>query len=219
MCICYTCLSAREAAEPRPKPGLASSTLTFAVCSEVIKLCHSIPVKSVENDKVAGSCLSEPLNEDHPEDTTEEEQAAGAPGEDNVCDTAESANVKSEPASASDADKDVDAKLTGDAEQEDAEDASKVPEQVTVDSEGKGDAVKAVSDNAGEGESECAVDTEMVFKAEGEEDEETKTEEQAADSASAVKESSSVEGDQKKRFVVFCLLEQTWLSLLHWLLC
>ncbi|XP_067085809.1 scaffold attachment factor B1 isoform X2 [Osmerus mordax] len=152
--------------------------------------------EGIENEKVAGSCLSEPLNEDHLEDTTEEEQAAGAHGEDNVCDSAESANVKSEPASASDGDKDVDAKLTGDAEQEDAEDASKVPEQVTVDTEGKGDTVKADSDNAGE--SECAVDTEMVFKAEGEEDEETKTEEQAADSASAVKESSSVEGDQKK---------------------
>ena len=93
--------------------------------------------------------MSEPLNEDRLEDTTEEEQAADGPGEDNVCDSGECANVKSEPASASDADKDVDAKLTGDAEQEDAEDASKVPEQVTVDTEGKGDTVEADSDKIG----------------------------------------------------------------------
>lgn len=54
-----------------------------------------------------------------------------------------------------------------------------------------------------------SADSESVVKVEGTE-EDTKTEENAADS-SEVKESSVEGGDQKKRFVVFCLLEQKWL--------
>lgn len=63
---------------------------------------------------------------------------------------------------------------------------------------------------------ESAVDSEMASK--GEADEECKKTEPAE--SSEVKESSVQGGgdDQKKRFVVFCLLEQ-WLSLFHWLLC
>lgn len=63
---------------------------------------------------------------------------------------------------------------------------------------------------------ESAVDSEMPSK--GEADEECKKTEPAE--SSEVKESSVQGGgdDQKKRFVVFCLLEQ-WLSLFHWLLC
>ena len=73
----------------------------------------------------------------------------------------------------------------------------------------------ASANEQGSNETECAGgESETDSKAE----EETKTEENAAE-PSAAKESSSVEGDDpKKRFVVFCLLEQ-WLSLLHWLLC
>lgn len=54
-----------------------------------------------------------------------------------------------------------------------------------------------------------SADSESVAKAEGTE-EDMKTEESAAES-SEVKESSVEGGDQKKRFVVFCLLEQKWL--------
>lgn len=54
-----------------------------------------------------------------------------------------------------------------------------------------------------------SADSESVANAEGT-TEDTKTEESAAES-SEVKESSVEGGDQKKRFVVFCLLEQKWL--------
>lgn len=54
-----------------------------------------------------------------------------------------------------------------------------------------------------------STDSESVAKAEATE-EDMKTEESAAES-SEVKESSVEGGDQKKRFVVFCLLEQNWL--------
>lgn len=61
--------------------------------------------------------------------------------------------------------------------------------------------------------------TESVAKAEGTK-EDMKTEESAAES-SEVKESSVEGGDQKKRFVIFCLLEQKMAVriLLLWLLC
>lgn len=154
-------------------------------------MCHSIPVKSVENDKVAGSCLSEPLNEDHdqsPETSPEEEQAAIAQGEDSVSDKPASGDLER--------DKDVvetDTKEVGD---------TVVPEE-TFDAENISSQAVSVSEQGAVGET---VDSEMGSK-KGEEDE--KTEESAtADSASTVKGSSSVEGDdQKKRFVAFCLLE------------
>ncbi|XP_070688235.1 scaffold attachment factor B1 [Pempheris klunzingeri] len=142
--------------------------------------------EETENDKVAGSCLSEPLNEDHHqshETSPEEEQAATAGGEENVSDTgakAASGDVES--------DKDVvetDTKEVGDT--------LNVPEE-TFDAENKSSQAVSVSKQGTVGET---VDSEMGSK-EGEEDE--KTEEKAAvDSASTVKESSSVEGDDQRK--------------------
>ncbi|XP_069006502.1 scaffold attachment factor B1 isoform X2 [Embiotoca jacksoni] len=136
--------------------------------------------EETENDKVAGSCLSEPLNEDHHqshETSPEEEQAATAAGEDSVSDKAASGDV--------DSDRDVvecDAKEVGDAQN--------VPEE-TIDSENKSSQAVSVSEQGGVGET---VDSEKGSK-KGEEDQ--KTEEEAA--ASTLKESSSVEGDDQKK--------------------
>lgn len=164
----------------------------------MIKLCHSIPVKSVENDKVADSCLSEPLNEDHHESletSPEEEQAATAGGEDNVSDT----GAKSENLASGDVESAMDVVETLTKEVGDDQNA---PEE-TFDAENKSSQAVSVSEQGDVGET---VDSEIGSK-KGEEDEKTE-EKAAADSASTVKESSSVEGDdQKKRFVAFCLLE------------
>lgn len=205
----YLCIHSSMTAEGHVLFQPCQFHVNHCCVSEVIKLCHSIPVKSVENEKVAGSCLSEPLNEECQEPPTEDQGTIGdtvnVAEEDDVCDTTnaeEAINVETE---LSTSDKDV-AKLT-ERQMKDAENTQNVPEE-TVDAE----STQAVSVNE---QGESAVDSEMVSKAEGEE--EDKTEENAAEST-AVKESSSVEGDdQKKRFVVFCLLEQ-WLSLLHWVL-
>lgn len=96
----------------------------------------------------------------------------------------------------------ADAESNWDAIETDATaDAEKPPEE-TLDSK-KGSQAVSVS------EQDVGVETvgsELGSKKGGEDE---KTEENAtADSASAVKESSSVEGDdQNKRFVAFCLLE------------
>ena len=161
----------------------------------MIKLCHSIPVKSVENDKVAGSCISEPLYEDRQQiqETAVEDQAATTDGgEDTVSDIGN--KVEAEAASDIAVDKDAmetDIKVSGDTQN--------VPEE-TVESEST--QAVSVSEPAGE-----TVDSENDSKKV--EEEEKKTEDIAdADTSSAAKDSSSVEGDdQKKRFVVFCLLE------------
>lgn len=157
-------------------------------------MCHSIPVKSVENDKVAGSCLSEPLNEDHQQSqemTPEEEQGATAGGEDN--------GAKSDKAASGDTESDKDAMET---DIKDSGVAQNVPEQ-TVDTENESTQAVSVSEQGTVGET---IDSEMGSK-KGEDDEKTE-EKAAADSSSSVKESSSLEGDdQKKRFVAFCLLE------------
>lgn len=158
-------------------------------------MCHSIPVKSVENDKVAGSCLSEPLNEDHQqsqETTAEEEEAAAARGEDSGahCDKAASGETER--------DKDV-----AETDGKDSGETQNVPEQ-TVETENESAQAGSVSEQGIGGES---VDSETGSK-KGEDDEKTEEEKAAADSSSSVKESSALEGDdQKKRFVAFCLLE------------
>ncbi|XP_064808340.1 scaffold attachment factor B2-like isoform X2 [Oncorhynchus masou masou] len=146
--------------------------------------------EEIENEKVAGSCLSEPLNEECQEPPTEDQGTIGdtinVAEEDDVCDTTnaeEAINVETE---LSTSDKDV-AKLT-ERQMKDAENTQNVPEE-TVDTE----STQAVSVNE---QGESAVDSEMVSKAEGEE--EDKTEENAAEST-AVKESSSVEGDDQKK--------------------
>uniref|UniRef100_A0A3B4U484 Scaffold attachment factor B n=1 Tax=Seriola dumerili TaxID=41447 RepID=A0A3B4U484_SERDU len=136
-----------------------------------------------KNDKVAGSCLSEPLNEDHHqshETSPEEEQAATAGGEDSVSDKAAPGDVES--------DRDVmetDTKEVGDTQN--------VPEE-TFDAENKSSQAVSVSEQGAVGET---VDSEIGSK-KGEEDEKTE-EKAAADSASTVKESSSVEGDDLKK--------------------
>ncbi|XP_054458958.1 scaffold attachment factor B1 [Anoplopoma fimbria] len=142
-----------------------------------------------ENDKVAGSCLSEPLNEDHHqslETSPEEEQAATAGGEDNVSDT----GAKSENAASGDVETAMDVLETPTKEVGDAQNA---PEE-TFDSENKSSQAVSVSEQGAVGET---VDSEMGSK-KGEEDEKTE-ENAAADSASTVKESSSVEGDDQKK--------------------
>ncbi|XP_039985240.1 scaffold attachment factor B1 [Xiphias gladius] len=139
--------------------------------------------EETENDKVAGSCLSEPLNEDQHqshETSPEEEQAATARGEDSVSDKAASGDVET--------DRDVvdmDAKEVGDIQN--------VPEE-TFDAENKSSQAVSVSEQGAVGET---VDSEIGSK-KGEEDEKTE-EKAAADSASTVKESSSVEGDDQKK--------------------
>ncbi|KAL3047803.1 hypothetical protein OYC64_021886 [Pagothenia borchgrevinki] len=149
-------------------------------------------VKEVtENEKVAGSCLSEPLNEDQhqsPETIPEEEQAAAAGGEDNVSDTGD----KSEQAASGDVETVRDVVETTDALE--VGDTQKAPEE-TFDSENK--STQAVSDSV-QGTVGETVDTEMGAK-EGEEEDEKTEEKAAADSASTVKESSSVEGDDPKK--------------------
>ncbi|XP_067370610.1 scaffold attachment factor B1 isoform X3 [Channa argus] len=136
--------------------------------------------EETENDKVAGSCLSEPLNEDHHqshETSPEEEQAATAGGEDSVSDT----GAKSDRAASGDVESDT--KKVGD---------TSVPEE-TFDA-GKSSQAVSVSEQGTVGET---VDSEMGSK-KGEEDEKTE-ENAAADSSSTVKGSSSVEGDDQKK--------------------
>ncbi|XP_044055883.1 scaffold attachment factor B1 isoform X2 [Siniperca chuatsi] len=145
--------------------------------------------EETENDKVAGSCLSEPLNEDHHqshETSPEEEQAATAGGEENVSDT----GAKSNKAASGDVESDRDVVETDTNE---VGDTQNVPEE-TFDGENKSSQAVSVSKQGAVGET---VDSEMGSK-KGEEDEKTE-EKAAADSASTVKESSSVEGDDQKK--------------------
>ncbi|KAM9761631.1 scaffold attachment factor B1 isoform 2-T2 [Menidia menidia] len=143
-----------------------------------------------ENDKVAGSCLSEPLKEDpHPsqEMSPDEEQAAAGRGEDTVSNS----EAKSDHAASGDVDRDKDDVEPG--AKEEVGGAQSAPEE-TFDSEKESSQAVSVSEQGGTGET---VDSEMGAK-KGEEDE--KTEENAApDSAPTLKESSSVEGDDQKK--------------------
>ncbi|KAM3875875.1 scaffold attachment factor B1 [Diretmus argenteus] len=145
--------------------------------------------EETENDKVAGSCLSEPLNEDHPsqETTPEEEQAATAGGEDNACDIGAEATKATSGNMESDKDiMETDTKEVGDT--------PNVPEETVVDTESENTQAVSVSEQGTAGET---VDSEMGSK-EVEADEKTE-DKAAADSSSAVKESSSVEGDDQKK--------------------
>uniref|UniRef100_A0A7N8YFC0 Scaffold attachment factor B n=1 Tax=Mastacembelus armatus TaxID=205130 RepID=A0A7N8YFC0_9TELE len=142
-----------------------------------------------ENDKVAGSCLSEPLNEDHHqshETSPEEEQAATAGGDNSVPDT----GAKSDKADPGDVESDRDVVETDTKE---VEGTQNVPEE-TFDTENKSSQAVSISEQGAVGET---VDSEMGSK-KGEEDEKTE-EKAAADSASTVKESSSVEGDDQRK--------------------
>ncbi|XP_017262833.1 scaffold attachment factor B1 [Kryptolebias marmoratus] len=130
-----------------------------------------------ENDKVAGSCLSEPLKEDRHGTSPEEEQAASAGGKDSVSTTGAMS----------------DSAASGDVGSKEAGDEQSVPEE-TFDSENKSSQAVSVSEQGDTGET---VDSEMGSK-KGEMDE--KIEDNAApDSTSTLKESSSVEGDDQKK--------------------
>ncbi|XP_029562637.1 scaffold attachment factor B2 isoform X2 [Salmo trutta] len=138
--------------------------------------------EEIETDKVAGSCLSEPLNEERQEPPTEDQATIG-----DKVNVAEEDNLEPE---LSTSDMDV-AKLTA-SETKDTGDTQNVPDEAD-DAESESAQAVSVSEQ-GAGETESAVDSEMVSKAEGEE----KTEENAAESTT-VKESSSVEGDDQKK--------------------
>ncbi|XP_029987867.1 scaffold attachment factor B1 isoform X2 [Sphaeramia orbicularis] len=145
--------------------------------------------EDTENDKVAGSCLSEPLNEDHQrshETCPEEEQADTARGEENVSNT----GARSDRDTPGDVESDREVTET---DAKDVGDALNAPEE-TFDSENKSSQAVSVSEQGTGGET---VDTEMGSN-KGEEDEKPE-EKAAADSSSTLKESSSVEGDDQKK--------------------
>ncbi|XP_077573267.1 scaffold attachment factor B1 isoform X2 [Stigmatopora nigra] len=145
-------------------------------------LCSSIYVTAnaeellaeTEHDKVAGSCLSEPLIEDHHpscETSTDEEQAPSAGGEVNVSGDAES-------------DRDDETETAGDPEK---------PPEETPDNEKCSQAISVSEQDVGVD----TVGSELGSK-KGDEDE--KTEDNAtADSPSAGKELSSVEGEDQNK--------------------
>uniref|UniRef100_A0A3Q2VI74 Scaffold attachment factor B n=1 Tax=Haplochromis burtoni TaxID=8153 RepID=A0A3Q2VI74_HAPBU len=145
--------------------------------------------KEETNDKVAGSCLSEPHNEDQHqshETSPEEDQGATAGGEESVSDTGAQSNVTA----AGDAEGSGDVVGTDPKEVGEEQNA---PEE-TLDGENKMSQAVSVSKQGGEVET---VDSETGAK-KVEEDEKTE-EKAAADSASTLKESSSVEGDDQKK--------------------
>uniref|UniRef100_A0A8C7G5B8 Scaffold attachment factor B n=1 Tax=Oncorhynchus kisutch TaxID=8019 RepID=A0A8C7G5B8_ONCKI len=149
---------------------------------ELMREAKPEEVRQTQTDKVAGSCLSEPLNEERQEPPTEDQATIG-----DKVNVAEEDNLEPE---LSTSDMDV-AKLTA-SEMKDTGDKQNVPDEAD-DAESESAQAVSVSEQ-GAGETESAVDSEMVSKAEGEE----KTEENAAESTT-VKESSSVEGDDQKK--------------------
>ncbi|XP_048832213.1 scaffold attachment factor B1 [Brienomyrus brachyistius] len=153
----------------------------------------------IENEKVAGSCKSEPLKEDPLEQLSEEEPTAvegslnDEPEEDNVSvaiNADDAFNLESE-ASTSDMEKGESKESEGKSK---AEDKHNVQEDV-MDTD---NACTQASSLSEQGSNEkCAVESEAKSKAVGEEDG-RKMEESAAEST-AVKESSSLEGDDHKK--------------------
>ncbi|KAJ8374659.1 hypothetical protein SKAU_G00052390 [Synaphobranchus kaupii] len=155
--------------------------------------------EEIENEKVAGSCISEPLKEEHldppsEDDPTAIEGSVNVAEEENVFDTVkadDALNLESE-VSASDIEQPEEKLNESESKEEDTEN---VQEDV-MDTENAGTQVASVNEQ-GSNETECAVESEMDSKAEAEE-ESKKTEENAAE-PSAAKESSSVEGDDQKK--------------------
>ncbi|KAF7203013.1 scaffold attachment factor B2-like [Nothobranchius furzeri] len=144
--------------------------------------------EQAENDKVAGSCLSEPLNEDRHETGPEEEQATTTGEEDHVSIT----GAKSDNAASEDTEHDRSV-VEADTTVTDAGDGRSASEE-TLDFENKNSQAVSVSEQGDTGET---VDSEKGSK-KGEEDEKTE-DNAAADSASTLKESSTVEGDDQKK--------------------
>ncbi|KAJ8277377.1 hypothetical protein GJAV_G00074510 [Gymnothorax javanicus] len=144
-----------------------------------------------ENEKIAGSCLSEPLNEELLDAPSEDEPTAiegseNVDEESNTVKEDDTLNLESE-VSASDIEQ---------AEGKRNESKSKAEGKEGVTDTGiEGSRVTSVNEK-GSNETECT-ESEMDSKAEAEE-ESKKTEENAAES-SAAKESSTVEGDDQKK--------------------
>ncbi|XP_041647678.1 scaffold attachment factor B1 [Cheilinus undulatus] len=177
-----------EARGPEMEDSGMSERDEFMTCSSV-KVSQDPGAddeEETENDKVAGSCLSEPLNEDphqsHERSPEEEQAATSTTGEENVSDaSAKAASGDAE------GDKDVvetDAKEAGDAQ---------TVSEETLDTENKSLQAVSVSEQGAVGETVCS---ELGSK--GEEDKK-KEDKAAPDSTSTVKESSSVEGDDQKK--------------------
>uniref|UniRef100_A0A1A8M0D2 Scaffold attachment factor B n=1 Tax=Nothobranchius pienaari TaxID=704102 RepID=A0A1A8M0D2_9TELE len=143
----------------------------------------------IKNDKVAGSCLSEPLNEDRHETGPEEEQATTTTGEE---DHVSITGTKSDDAASGDTEHDRSV-VEADTTVRDAGDGRSASEE-TLDFENKNSQAVSVSEQGDTGET---VDSEKGSK-KGEEDEKTE-DNAAADSASTLKESSTVEGDDQKK--------------------
>ncbi|XP_058615439.1 scaffold attachment factor B1 isoform X2 [Onychostoma macrolepis] len=149
-----------------------------------------------ESEKVAGSCISEPLKEDTTEEPTEDEKSSvwdSHKEEDNVQDLANAEDATNLEADSSACEMDVDA-----SKQSEIESTSKDQENIQdnlVDTE----STSAQAANASETDLhdiESAVDSERASK--GEAVEECKKTEPASEESSEVKE-SSVEGDDQKK--------------------
>ncbi|KAG5850791.1 hypothetical protein ANANG_G00086190 [Anguilla anguilla] len=156
-------------------------------------------INEEENEKVAGSCISEPLNEEHLDPSSEEEPTAiessvNVAEEENVFDSVkadDALNLESE-VSASD----IEQTEEKQNESESKEEEKQSVQDDAMDTESACAPVASVNEQ-GSNETECAVECEMDSKAEAEE-EAQKTEENAAE-PSAAKESSTVEGDDQKK--------------------
>lgn len=149
-----------------------------------------------ESEKVAGSCISEPLKEDITEEPTEDEKSSvwdSHKEEDNVQDLANAEGATNLEAESSACEMDIDA-----SKQSVIESTSKDQENIQdnlVDTE----STSAQAANASETDLrdiESAVDSERASK--GEAVEECKKTEPASEESSEVKE-SSVEGDDQKK--------------------
>ncbi|XP_067271872.1 scaffold attachment factor B1 [Pseudorasbora parva] len=153
------------------------------------------PKSEKESEKVAGSCISEPLKEDFAEEPTEDEKSSvwdSHKEEDNVHDLANAEEAANLEAESSACEMDVDA-----SKQSEVDPTSKEQENVQdnlVDSESTSTQAANASETCLR-DIESAVDSEMASK--GEADEECKKTEPAE--SSEVKESSVQGGDDQKK--------------------
>ncbi|XP_041912778.1 scaffold attachment factor B1 isoform X1 [Alosa sapidissima] len=157
--------------------------------------------EEIENEKVAGSCKSEPLKEERP---SEEEQASvensqnNVPEEDNACDLGTSADeaVDTE-REMSTASRDLEQDVAESNKAESQGENDHVIHEEDMDAQTETESTQASAVEKGSNDIEGTVDSETGCKAESK-NENAKTEESAAE-ATALKESSSVEGDDQKK--------------------
>ncbi|XP_076847727.1 scaffold attachment factor B1 isoform X2 [Brachyhypopomus gauderio] len=150
----------------------------------------------IENEKVAGSCMSELLKEEPSDESTEEEKASvwdSRKEEDDVADLSKAQEASNLEGESSACEADIDASKQSEVELACGDRRS--GEDNLTDAE-SASARAASANETGSHELENAVDSETASKAEGTE-EDKKTEESAAES-SELKE-SSVEGDDQKK--------------------